>query len=469
MSISKLIIYGEDDELVHALRAEMPLDEVDEYGYTPLIQAAIVNSVSKTQLLLDAGADPNFTDLTGRSALHWAADNNNLELAQLLLERGANANAYTRAGQPVLAMPLLRDYQNIKYLLYRYDASLDFAQDFINAKVLGHRFELEGRIDIVDTENTFIEVEFEGFYLEFSLEIALTSLRDFIHNFGAKHLRPYFSQFEAIIQSLSTAVELMKYQHYLVDAEQHQKVIDKLLTQKPLIIPISFEGHAITLIRMGSHLIRCDRGEFGRDHGTVIIYRMGKKHLFNKRFIKTIMYKRQSRDFIDNGLVQMLQLEVADVLTMPTQLSGNCSWANVEAILPALLYYFALDAAFQQDRPIDRAGAANTAMKLYDEWLQWDRNRALYFCLQSFSGASPARKAAKAAILAAIIYQRCDYAEIRDLKTADKILSILTQEEYIDLLKIYVKVFRDDKTSNRLKNLAEFLDHAGYDIEKLTR
>ena len=182
MSIAKTIIHGSVADVAKELASTATLDEVDEYGYTPLIQTAIVSDVAKTELLLNAGADPNFTDLTGRTALHWAADNNNLELASALLEKGANANAYTRAGQPTLVMPLLKEYEALKKLLYQHGAKLSFAQDFINAKLLGHVFSLTGRVDIVDSDDVFTEVEFEGFYLEFSLALVHTSFSDFKNN-----------------------------------------------------------------------------------------------------------------------------------------------------------------------------------------------------------------------------------------------------------------------------------------------
>lgn len=176
-TLAKQIIFGSiNDVALYLKRDDCVLNQIDEYGYTPLIQTAIVNSVPKAKLILEAGADVDFSDLSGRTALHWAADNNNAELVKLLLEHRANPNAFTRAGQPVLAISVLRNQDAIKKLLYQYGADLNFAQDFINAKLLGHRFELEGRADIVNNIGTFIEVEFEGFYLEFSLEIVAESL-----------------------------------------------------------------------------------------------------------------------------------------------------------------------------------------------------------------------------------------------------------------------------------------------------
>jgi hypothetical protein len=462
-TLAKQIIYGNLSNVSSFLQKnEVMLNEIDEYGYTPLIQSAIVNSLPKAKLILEAGADVNFTDLTGRTALHWAVDNNNLELAELLLKHQANPNAYTRAGQPVLAMPVLRNQTSIKQLLYQYGADLNFAQDFINAKLLGHRFELEGRVDILDNLGTFIEVEFEGFYLEFSLTIVAESLVDFKNNFGGKHLKDFFPQLQRVIQALKNGAELIKYQHYLIEIKEHEQRINSLLDLSPLLIPVAYEGHAISFIRYEDWLIRCDRGAFGRDHGTVIFYKIGQPHVLNKSLIKNLIYKRQGKEFIDEGLSQMLQLKPIGQLPLSVQLSGNCSWANVEAIVPTILFVLLLqNQKTQAVTSIEEC--KNKAFYFYNQWLEWDKNRALYFCLNSFYHSNAARKATKAAILAAILFQRCEYLRSEDREKAEKILPILTIPDYKYILKSYFLVFNSLKDNPHIKNVAEFLEEFGID------
>lgn len=68
--------------------------------------------MAKAKILLAAGAKVDFADLTGRTALFWAADNNNLELCNLYLKYGADVNAYSSGGQPVLVMPLMKKQRN---------------------------------------------------------------------------------------------------------------------------------------------------------------------------------------------------------------------------------------------------------------------------------------------------------------------------------------------------------------------
>jgi hypothetical protein len=460
MTFSKQIIFGTDADVADALAKGAEVNVVDEYGYTPLIQTAIVDSISKAEMLLKAEAAVDFTDLTTRTALHWAASNGNYEMCKLLLHYGANPNHYTNAGQPVLVMPFLRKQKNIQKLLINHGAKLSFAQDFINAKLLGHRFELEGRVDIIDHQGTFIEVELEGFYLEFSLEIVAQSLRDFRVNFGGKHLRKYFTKADRAANALQAAIELIKYQHYLIDVDKYAKRIDNLLTHEPLVLPISFGGHAITFIKMGDWLIRCDRGEFGRKNGTVILYYMRNSHLFSKSFSKELLYKRQYRQFIDLGLIKQLGLEPKWKLPISEQKAGNCSWANVEAVVPAVMFLLLLEEQGSENI----ASFQETAMHFYNEWVEWDRSRELHFCLESFHESSQARKASKAALLAAILFQACRYDSLKDQQKVAKILPILTLPDYKYILKSYFQVFGKDKHNEYMDNLRNFLDDFGIQI-----
>jgi hypothetical protein len=460
MTFSKQIIFGTDTDVANALAKGAEINVVDEYGYTPLIQTAIVDSVSKAQMLLEADSQVDFTDLTTRTALHWAASNGNYEMCKLLLRYGANPNHYTNAGQPVLVMPFLRKQKNIQKLLINHGAKLDFAQDFVNAKLLGHRFELEGRIDIIDHKGTFIEVEFEGFYLEFSLEIVAQSLRDFRVNFGGKHLRKYFPKVDRVANELQAAIELIKYQHYLIDIDKYAKRIDRILAYEPLILPISFGGHAITFIKMGNWLLRCDRGEFGKKNGTVILYYMHNAHLFTKSFIKNLLYKRQYRQFIDSGLIKQLGLEPKWKLPISEQKAGNCSWANVEAVVPAMIFLLLLEANGSENI----ASFQETVIHFYNEWVEWDRNRELHFCLESFQESNPARKASKAALLAAILFQSCKYDDLKDQQKVARILPILTLPDYDYILKSYFKVFGQDKRNEYMDNLRNFLDDFGVKV-----
>ena len=461
MSLAKKIIYGSEQEVKAFLNTNPELDVIDEYGYTPLIQTAIVNSPTKAKILLEAGAKVDFKDLTGRTALFWAADNANLELCQLCLKYGANPNTYSSGGQPLLVMPLMKKQEEIKKLLISFGASLTFAQDFLNAKFLGHSFELEGRVDIVTTDNTFIEVELEGFYLRFTLEAIASSLLSFKNNYGAKKLRKYFTKLEIIIKALQTAISLIQLQHYLINIEHFLKKINSLLETNPLILPISFGGHAITLIKYHDCLIRCDRGAYGKEHGTVIYYTMRNPTRVTNTFCRELLYKRQYQEFINVGLVDYLGLQPNNILPLPSQKTGNCSWANAEAIIPALMFLL-----LHEEQGGDPKACEQEALQCYKEWHDWEKNRSLDFCLQSLKTTDAARKAAKGALLAAILFQACDYNNPKDRKKSNKILGLLAQPDSIQILKCYATVFKQEQ-NNLWQNFTNYLEDFGIDIANL--
>lgn len=461
MSLAHEIIYGTKQGVAELLEAGADVDETDEYGFTPLIEAAIVDSVEIAHLLLEYGAEVNGADVTGRTALHWAADNHNLSLCKLLLENKADPNAYTSAAQPILVFPLLRHQTELKNLLYHYGADLSFAQDFINGKLLGHRYELEGQVDIVNDKDRFIELDYEGFFLEFTMDIVRNSLERYRNNFAARHLRTYFDYIRKIITAFSVAAELIKYQRYNIDISRYAHKIDALLDHELLMIPVAYEGHAVTFIKYSNLLVRCDRGEHSKLEGTVVVYEIGAPRRFTFEFIKQLIYKRQSKEFINEGIKDFLQLTAVDQLPVEAQLIGNCSWANVEAAIPAILFLLQLR---ETNSVRDIQAYKNAALNFYREWLAWDKDRALEECVKSFEHASKARKASKAAILGAILFQKCNYQIPRDLEKAEKILSVLTIPEYQYVLKSYLKIYWRDRHTEVGRNLVNLLDDCGVKI-----
>jgi len=465
-TLSDAIIYGSLNDVAAFINAGAPLNEIDDYGYSPLVQTAIMNDIEKAKLVIDAGADINFADLTGRTALHWAADNNNDDFCKLLLDHGANPNAYTTAGQPILTIPVLRDFKKIKTLLRKKGASLTFAQDFINAKLLGHRFQLKGQVDITDPMGTFIEIDYEGFYLEFTLALILNSLINFRNNYAARNLRHHFEDLQKIIISFTIASELIQYQHYNIDVHQHEKRIDKLLNYNLSLIPVAYMGHAITFIKYGPLFARVDRGEYGKKHGSVIIYEITKQPHFSKELIKELLYKRQSDEMVTEGVKEYLGLRQLTLLPISLQISGNCSWANVEAAVPTMIFLLALfKNKTNNDAEVNHA--KNIAMSFYQEWLEWDKRIALNNCIDGFNKLSKERQASKVAILNAILFQSCNPNNPKDREKIIKILPYVTNPEFSYVLKSYVQTYYQESGLPIGKKFINILDDFGVDVGHL--
>ena len=68
------------------------VDCYDPDKRTFLINAASMGNIKVLQFVIDCGANIDFQDKIGYSALHFAAQNRLIEITDLLIEKGANVN-----------------------------------------------------------------------------------------------------------------------------------------------------------------------------------------------------------------------------------------------------------------------------------------------------------------------------------------------------------------------------------------
>ncbi len=458
-SLADAILEEQIDSIKTLLEHGTPANQIDEYGFTPLIEAAIADNHEIAKLLIQYGADTNQQDMLGSTALHWAAENNNLKLCQLLLENRANPNAYNFSGQPVLVMPLLRQQNELKKLLIKFGADLVFAQDYINTKTLGHMFELVGTANIIDPKNNFVEVDFEGFFLEVSLGLIADSLAQFTNHFAARKLRRYVPAMHIIIEAIARAGQLIKYQQYRVNIKKYQKQIQALIQQEPLVIPVGYEGHAITFIKLGNILVQCDRREDSRLFDNIVVYHVNRANLLDAEFIQKLIYEKQADEFINQHLQIILEMQPITELKISAQVSGNCSWANVEACIPTI--FFLLFSQFQ-DFNDNITRYKNLSLNLFSQWREWNKDRSLYFCIENFKQAGKVRKACKAEILAAILFQSCGQGTPLDNERAEAILTALSIPEYEHILQNYVKSYCYEDVSEEGQNFLKLLRNFGF-------
>ncbi len=461
MSLAKTIIYGTLADIENALKTVTDLDVIDEYGYTPLIQTAIINDAAKGLLVLRAGAKVDFPDITGRTALFWAADNGNETFCRYCLQYHADPNQHNNGGQSVLVMPLIKRHQNVKQLLIKHGAKLSLAQDFLNAKILGHSFELEGRVDIVNTHNQFIEVELEGFYLDFTVSYIASLLNDFRNSFAARTLRGEFKYIDQILNGLFNGARLLTKQNYLLDLQRHLREIDDLLAQEFLVLPVAFDGHAISFIKYHHFWVRIDRGAFGRINGSAIIYQMTLPG--DKTFFRNLLYKRQNSQKINNELVKVLGLKEIQVINLPLQRTGNCTWANIEGLIPLGIILLKLE-----EQGIEHlTEITEGVLALYEQWQNWNQERALDFCLQHLPQLEIGRQMTKIALLIAIVFQSLTVE--KDKKMIDKIIKQINRNLYWPILGCYVKTFARSYDHPLWQNFQKFLERAGLDENELLR
>lgn len=436
------------------LREGESLDDIDEYGFTPLIECAITHQSHIAKLLLARHVSVDKADVTGRTALHWAIDNADIELAKLLLNHGANPNAYTRAGLSVLVYPILRAQNQLKHLLYQYGAKLDFALDFIYGKLIGHRFELRGDVDIVNAEGEFIELDYEGFILEFTVAIIKDSLSRYTSSYSTRHLRHQFPYIYQVMDAFTAAAELLQLQHQVSLTDAHLARLEQLLQAPMLILPAASRGHAMGFVRYQQWWAKIDRGENSLKEGSINIYQITRPEVLTVHFLQEFLYKKQPRRFFHQVINQKLGLMPVLQIPMSSQIAGNCSWANIQATV-------AVGYAIQQFNSHPKQIAVDEALALYHHWVEWDKDRALDECIQRFYAANPVRKASFASMLASVLFNVCDERVHRDLERAEKILAILTLPEYYYILESYLDIYCVKRLTRKGNNLLKLLDDCG--------
>ena len=74
------------------------IDWQDNYGSTALHCCARANHPEMLRMLIDAGADVNIQEGDGWTALHWCAYKNRPEIARMLIGAGADVNIQDNYG-----------------------------------------------------------------------------------------------------------------------------------------------------------------------------------------------------------------------------------------------------------------------------------------------------------------------------------------------------------------------------------
>lgn len=460
MTLANDILYGQKPDFGAYVRAGDSLDDLDEYGFTPLIESVLARRPEITKELLQLGVNVNKPDVAGRTALQWAVDNEDLDMVHLLLDNRADANAYTKQGFSSLVYPLLRQNMPLKQLLIKHGANLNFAQDFISAKLLGHRFSLKGTVDVATCSKEMIEVDFEGFVLEFTVAVIQNSLARFVNSFSARKWRDEQTLLKQISNGFEQAQKILSWQRQVTRQRRFHEELKSIENEPFLILPAASRGHAIGFILFEDWLAKIDRGENSLKEGSVNIYQVGKRNRINAEFLDAFLFKKQPREFFHQGINQILGLKKIHSFPMTSQVVGNCSWANMEACV-AVGHWMLSVYPYENLEP-------KYTVELYKDWLNWDQDRALEDLMDAYQSANKVRKASITSMLAAVLFQNLDSYMTKDTERAEKILKTILHPDYLYILKSYLDIYcpLTEKTVHG-ENLLHLLDNCGYDSERL--
>lgn len=346
MSLSKEIINGDLDNLKRRLELGANPCEYDPYGYNPLIVSIMTGNEKAFEILLSFGSDVNQADIFGQSPLHWAVKCENLALVKKLVQHKAVVQATSMEQEPLLTLPILRKKSEILQVLTSYGGKKEPAEDFILAKSLGHYFDLFGLGLYLNHNNIVTLFEYQGFKLEF----ALSEL--------CNHWQLYHQSYDKeITEALTRALKIRDIKTY--HRKRHQENITSSIG-KMNFFPIALEGHALSICHNERYLAFIDRSHGA--HQPIEIYKIYKP--VSLEMSREILFSRKTRSF-KKSLLYSLQAEIFLSLSLPRQVIGNCTWANLEAA-PLVL---SLLQSLSRKKNISQKELSES----YKNWYDWSR------------------------------------------------------------------------------------------------
>ncbi len=126
-------VHNNDLPLVERLLKARARAEVrNDFGVTPLLEAALIGNEALIERLLKAGANIETTDADGQTALMLVARTGNLAAARMLIKRGADVNAAEKwRGQTALMWAAAQNQPEMVRELLRHGAKPD-ARSVVN-------------------------------------------------------------------------------------------------------------------------------------------------------------------------------------------------------------------------------------------------------------------------------------------------------------------------------------------------
>ena len=121
---------GDVSKIGDMMESGMPVDILDEYGNTALMNAARNNRTDVVRYLLANGANVNKQDRSGNTALHKASNNNHTDVVRCLLANGANVDKQNRSGWTALHEASLYNKTDLIIVLLQHGASRDIKDKY---------------------------------------------------------------------------------------------------------------------------------------------------------------------------------------------------------------------------------------------------------------------------------------------------------------------------------------------------
>lgn len=327
------------------------VNRIDALGQA-LIEAASQGDTQNIEFLIAQGANVNFADHTGKTAVVRALQKKRFEAIKILVDSGADLTLVTpylvsQSSVQIIELVLnsgfdpckvdrfgasmlthIRDYCKLKHRQIReivqksFDPTkkaIGFDRQYTLTKLLAHAFELAGVSRIYG-----VEVDWEGMSQEVAAETMAKYVRKFsmvLPNILNKDLS------SLLIQSLEFAARYKSEVMYKF----------KVDTLKPIFILTGSLKHSVIFLIWQRFLIVSNRSQLP----TNVIGECNEKK-FNEKFFKTVLSRKlESIDNLKKILISVDFQSLPDfekIASLPPQKVGNCSWASLEGGVYAFLF-----------------------------------------------------------------------------------------------------------------------------------
>lgn len=136
-SLSEEAECGAPESLQEWLRLGSDPNEIDAYGYTPLINACLRGCIKSVKILVDNGADINMKAMHGYYPLHVASQNGRTEIVEYLIENGAQTEYKNDDGDTPLMLAVRSNHQGVVEVLCKAGCNLH-TQGFDNIEPIDY-------------------------------------------------------------------------------------------------------------------------------------------------------------------------------------------------------------------------------------------------------------------------------------------------------------------------------------------
>ncbi len=362
---------------------------------TALHYAAMMGDVPQILPLLKAGYDINALDKFGCSPLDLAITHHNTTAALLMVNQGHLYNSGARAlylaleaNEEAVAKAIIYhpEFQgdatafrafrwkqiDVLNFLINQDIDMPITQTLMTAKMLAHRFSLDGKITVYPQgfpPNTPVALSLEGHFGEITARESYFSFRDYVAYLKKQpHLPEYFSVYSNTLEVLAFAA-----QPHLDGKKCMDKLYESYLLDKPkaIFVPTGWDGHAVGVVIRGDMLFKCNRG-IGSDgeHG-IVAYKIGNFSGFSESFFDKIIAAQGSSYFFQKEIDELLALKEVARFEATPQVVGNCAWFSaIESIHAILLAEFS-------EQMQDPQLASKHANEVYEAWESFDLDHSI--------------------------------------------------------------------------------------------